>query len=95
MRIGSQPSYPMVRSMAAPSVQAAPAQAAPAQTAARTATPQVPTASAQAAEAGQAFAQQFGAFAQKAQSFLSNIWDTVLGPALNSLFGMIKGLFGG
>jgi cell division septation protein DedD len=90
MQIATQPRYPMVRSMAAPVAQAAPAQAKPTQAA-----PAAPTASAQAAEAGQAFAQQFGAFTQKAQSFLSNLWDTVLGPALNSLIGMIKGAFGG
>lgn len=90
MRIGSQPAIPMVRSMAAPNAQAlqgAPTQAKPAQSA--------PPASAQAADAGQAFAQQLGAFTQKAQSFLSNLWDTVIGPALNGLFSMIKGAFGG
>lgn len=87
MRIGSQPAIPMVRSMAAPNASIAPAQPKPAQP--------VPPASAQAADAGQAFVQQLGAFTQKAQSFFSNLWDTVIGPALNSLFSMIKGAFGG
>ena len=89
MLVGSRPVTPLVRSYAAPTAvaqQTAPAQTAPAA---------APTASAQASEAGQAFAQQLGAFTQKAQSFLSNLWDTVIGPALNSLFSMIKGAFGG
>ncbi|MNK55837.1 hypothetical protein D3C87_748580 [compost metagenome] len=91
MQIAShQPRYPMVRSMAAPSPQATPAAPVVAASAAA-----APTASAQASEAVQVFSQKLGAFTQKAQSFLSNLWDTVLGPALNSLFGMIKGAFGG
>lgn len=89
MQIASQPRIPMVRTMAAP---AQPLQAAPMP--AKAAAPSAPAASAQAADAAQAFAQQFGAFTQKAQSFFSNLWDTVLGPALNSLIGMIKGAFG-
>ena len=89
MQIASQPRYPMVRSMAAPSASAPqPTQAAP-----------VAAASAPAASAPtgtvQPFSQQLGAFTQKAQSFLSNLWDTVIGPAINSLFSMIKGAFGG
>ena len=91
MQIASQPRYPMVRSMAAPSPQAP--QAAPAVAASSAAA--APTASAQASEAVQVFSQKLGAFTQKAQSFLSNLWDTVLGPALNSLVSMIKGAFGG
>ncbi len=92
MQIASQPRYPMVRSVATPSAQpapvaAAPQPAAPAQTA--------PTASAQASEAYQVFSQKLGAFTQKAQSFLSNLWDSVIGPAINSLISMIKGAFGG
>lgn len=86
MQIASQPRLPMVRSMAAPT----PAAAAPAPT-----MPAAPPASAQAADAGKAFAQQLGAFTQKAQSFLSNLWDTLIGPALGNLMGMIRGLFGG
>jgi hypothetical protein len=79
--------------MAAPSPQAPQAtQAAPVVAASAAA---APTASAQASDAVQVFSQKLGAFTQKAQSFLSNLWDTVLGPALNSLFGMIKGAFGG
>lgn len=83
--------YPMVRSVATPAAQPAPAQ--PAVPAA--ASVAAPPASAQAAEAFQAFSQQLGAFTQKAQSFLSNLWDTVIGPAINSLISMIKGAFGG
>lgn len=92
MRIASQPSIPMVLSKSAPHAQAfqpETAQAKPAQAAS------APPASAQASEAFQAFSQQLGAFAQKAQSFFTNLWDTVLGPALNSLVSMIKGAFGG
>lgn len=88
MLVGSTPVTPMVRSYAPASVAVAPA-AAPAPSA------PAPAASAQASEAMQAFSEQFGAFTMKAKSFLSNIWDTVLGPALNSLFSMIKGAFGG
>lgn len=83
MQIASQTRLPMVRSMAAPApVATAPAPAAP--------MPSAPPASAQAADA---FAQQFGAFTQRAQSFLSNLWDTLIGPAINGLVGMIRGLF--
>ena len=92
MQIASQPRIPMVRSMATPLAQPAQATAAP-QTAAPTQS--APTASAQASEAYQAFSKQLGAFTQKAQSFLTNLWDTVLGPAINSLISMIKGAFGG
>lgn len=83
MQIASQTRLPMVRSMAAP----APVAAAP--------TPSAPMASAPpaSAQAADAFAQQFGAFTQRAQSFFSNLWDTVLGPAINGLMGMIRGLF--
>ncbi|MNT99708.1 hypothetical protein D3C72_2426300 [compost metagenome] len=73
---------------------AQPAQAAPA-AATPAPAPAAPPASAQAADGFQAFSKQLGAFTQKAQSFLSNLWDTVLGPAINSLIGMIKGAFGG
>jgi hypothetical protein len=93
MQIASQPRYPMVRSVATPAPQVAQTTAAPASPA--QAAPAAPPASAQASEAFQAFSQKLGAFTQKAQSFLTNLWDTVLGPALNSLISMIKGAFGG
>lgn len=93
MQIASQPRYPMVRSVATPMAQPAPITAAP--SASTPAASAAPTASAQASEAYQTFSKQLGAFTQKAQSFLTNLWDTVLGPALNSLFSMIRGAFGG
>jgi hypothetical protein len=86
MQIASQPRIPMVRSMAAP----APAVSVPAQPA-----PAAPMAPIQSVDAGQDFSKQLGAFTQKAQSFFSNLWDTVIGPAINSLISMVKGLFGG
>jgi len=92
MQIASQPRYPMVRSMAAPPAAAPQAAQAAAPAAAASA---ASAASPQASESVQAFSQQLGAFTQKAQSFLSNLWDTVIGPAINSLFSMIKGAFGG
>lgn len=83
MRVGASPYVPMVRRP----VVAAGGGATPAPVATPAPAP-APTSAASAPTAGTFDIKAAG---MKIQSFFSNLWDTVVGPFLKSLFGMFGG----
>lgn len=83
MRVGASPYVPMVRR---PVVMAG-GGTSPAPVAAPVAAP-VPTQPAPAPTTGTFDIKAAG---MKIQSFFSNLWDTVIGPFVKSLFGMFGG----
>ncbi|HEY9856099.1 MAG TPA: hypothetical protein V6D05_10200 [Stenomitos sp.] len=87
MRVGASPYVPMVRRpvvAAGGGTTAAPTPAAP---------PSAPATIAKGEPNPSAPQGSFDvkALGMKVQSFLSNIWDTVIGPFIKSLFGMFGG----
>lgn len=84
MRVGASPYVPMVRRpVVAAGGGTTSAPAAPVATAAPT--------QAQPVQAASTGTFDIKAAGMKIQSFLSNLWDTVIGPFVKSLFGMFGG----
>ncbi len=84
MRVGASPYVPMVRRPVVAAGGGATTAPAPAQT---TAAP-APTQPAPQPTTGTFDVKAAG---MKIQSFLSNLWDTVIGPFIKGLFGMFGG----
>lgn len=83
MRVGASPYVPMVRRPVVAAGGGATTAPAPA--------PTVPAPSQSAPQPTTGTPFDVKAAGMKIQSFLSNLWDTVVGPFLKSLFGMFGG----
>lgn len=85
MRVGASPYVPMVRRPVVAAGGGATTAPAP------VATPAPAPVAAQSASAPAQGTFDIKAAGMKVQSFLTNLWDTVIGPFIKSLFGMFGG----